>query len=392
MLPLIEQGAFWARTGYAHWRILGKLMPGEKPLTMLAEQLARAFPKKDMPQWFEALNSEANALSFALRPEKQDDTAFLLIIDQFEELLTLSEASERHQLDTLLAFALQDPECPFFLISTVRIDYLDRFELLPQLSELYNTLCGRYLLKTISTAGLREVIERPAALAGLDVTEIKTAMLNDARGEIGALPLVENALHYLWEHRKGNRLSGEVYHARGGLAGLLEQQADALLNSMDVKSRRGALELLLRLTRINDEGAHTRQRVALDEARDIAGLGDSTRGQAVIDGMAGRRSPNRPGLAAVGGLRLIIVSQEDNDEGGYLDLIHETLIRTREKDEKTGTLLGYWQTLYGYIEANRDRDIHRQQLRRQTKAWQQSRGWGAGGDSRDGVISGFIAI
>jgi len=376
MLPLIEQGAFWARTGYSHWRILGNMMPGEKPLTMLAEQLARAFPKKDMSQWFEALNAEANALSFALRPEKKQDTVFLLIIDQFEELFTFAETNERNRLDGLLTFALQDPECPFFLISTVRIDYLDRFELMPRLSELYNTLCGRYLLKTISAAGLREVIEQPAALAGLDVTEITTAMLSDAQGEIGALPLVENALHYLWQQRKDNRLSGDLYSAKGGLAGLLEQQADALLDGMDDKSRKGALELLLRLTRINEEGRNTRQRVVLDEARDIAGLGDPVRGRAVIDRLAGRRSPHQPGLAAVGGLRLIVVGQEDHDGGGYVDLIHETLIRARARDEKTGKLSGYWQTLYDYIDANRDRDIHRQQLELQTEEWQQSRGLG----------------
>ena len=376
MLPLIEQGAFWARTGYSQWRIIGHMMPGVKPLTMLAEQLTRVFPQKDMPQWCEALNKDANALSFALRPEKKDDTAFLLVIDQFEELLTLADTSERKQLDSVLSVALQDPECPFFLVSTVRIDFLDRFELLPRLSELYNQLCGRYLLKTISATGLREAIEQPAALAGLDVTEVTTAMLSDARDEIGALPLVENALHYLWEQRKGNRLSGELYRTQGELAGLLEKQADALLNSMETKSRKGALELLLRLTRINEAGSHTRQRVALDEARDIAGLGDIAHGQAVIDHLAGRRSPQQPGSSAYGGLRLIVVGQEDNHGGGYVDLIHETLVRACGKDEKTGKPIGYWQTLYAYIDANRDRDIHRQQLEFQTEKWRQSRGPG----------------
>jgi hypothetical protein len=37
MLPMIEQGALWARTGVEHWSILGPMMPGKDPLTRLAE-------------------------------------------------------------------------------------------------------------------------------------------------------------------------------------------------------------------------------------------------------------------------------------------------------------------------------------------------------------------
>ena len=45
--------------------------------------------------------------------------------------------------------------------------------------------------------------------------------MDDARDEPGALPLVENALHWLWEKRKGNRLSGQLFTDNGRLAGFL---------------------------------------------------------------------------------------------------------------------------------------------------------------------------
>ncbi len=46
LLPLVDQGWLWPRTGYAHWRRIGPMMPGAHPVEMLAEYLARAFDAK----------------------------------------------------------------------------------------------------------------------------------------------------------------------------------------------------------------------------------------------------------------------------------------------------------------------------------------------------------
>ena len=179
------------------------------------------------------LKADPKAFASRLRDFKKDDTAYLLVVDQFEELFTFSDKEESLLFDQQLAAALKDKDCQLFLISTVRIDFLEGFEKLPCLSELYNNHCKRYLLKTISNEGLREVIEQPARLANLDVAEVTTAILQDAQNEVGALPLVENALHVLWEQRQGSRLSSQLYIQKGGIAGLLEEQADALLARLE---------------------------------------------------------------------------------------------------------------------------------------------------------------
>jgi hypothetical protein len=277
--------------------------------------------------------------------------------------------------------ALQDKDCPLFVISTVRIDFLEHFEQLPCLKELYRRrVCERYLLPTVSKWGLQEVIEQPARLAGLDVSAVTTAILNDAKGEPGALPLVENALWVLWEQRQGNRLSGELYLAKGGIAGLLEEQADALLARLDKdlpKGKADALELLLALTRINDEGRHTRRRLPLGEARLAAGgkQADPKRGQQVIDYLTGRLTPDGGNRKVNGSLRLL-VTVGDNEHDQSIDLIHETLIRAKGRDEATGKLVGYWKTLYDYIDKNRERGFYRDQLARQAKEWQGKKGLG----------------
>ncbi|MEA3411331.1 MAG: SUMF1/EgtB/PvdO family nonheme iron enzyme, partial [Pseudomonadota bacterium] len=362
----------------------------------LAEALERAFvsdpERRDTLARQGRLENDERALAYLVNDRKDGRTAFVLVVDQFEELFTFSGREQKLQFDRQLAGALNDAECPLFLISTVRIDYLDGFERLPGLSELYNTRCKRYLLKTISREGLREAIEGPAALAGLDVSEVTTAMLRDASGEIGALPLVENALQYLWGHRDDNRLSGALYEDKGGIAGLLESQADALLERLgrEIPGGRGdALELLLALTRISDQGNHTRRRLSVHEARLAAGgkRRDEKRGQALIDYLSGKPIPGaRPGPHAEGGVRLISVStdgeanaadeSEPVPDGGrrHVDLIHETLIRMRGKDEATGKRIGYWRTLYDYIEKNRDRGFYRDQMTRKAREWQKSRG------------------
>ena len=146
-------------------------------------------------------SDDERALAEWLRGRKPDDTAFLLAIDQFEELFTFADPAERGRFDRLLAAALEDADCPLFVISTVRADFLDRFEELPRLVAVRNRAGKPWTLPPISADGLREVIAGPARLAGLDVSEVQEAMVAEAQDEPGALPLVENALQWLWEQR-----------------------------------------------------------------------------------------------------------------------------------------------------------------------------------------------
>ena len=238
------------------------------------------------------------------------------------------------------------PDCPLFVISTVRADFLDRFEDLPRLVAARNRLARPWTLAPIGAEGVREVIEGPARLAGLDVSEIKEAMVAEARDEPGALPLVENALHWLWEKRTGHRLVGQLFTDQGGLAGILSGSADALLTGLDKHQRERALELLFRLVQVDPEARrHTRRRILLAEAVDVAGGGE--RGRGLVDCLAGQR---RPGAGMEGPLRLITVTEEagknkQSGDGRWVNLIHETLIRSKGVDAAAKPQ-PYWPTLW----------------------------------------------
>ena len=248
LLPLVEQGWLWPRTGFAAWQQIGPMMPGERPVDMLAEHLARSFGG-EMNDVRQKLRSDERALADWLRSRKpNEETAFILAIDQFEELLNFSDPDERRAFDHLLATALADAGCPLFAISTVRADFLDRFEQLPRLVAVRNRFGHPWTLPAISADALREIIEGPARLAKLDVSEVREAIVAEARDEPGALPLVQNALYWLWQQRVDGRLSGQLLTDQGGLAGILSAGADDLIDTLG-EERKLAMELLFALVR-----------------------------------------------------------------------------------------------------------------------------------------------
>lgn len=85
MLPMIEQGALWASTGFEHWHILGPMMPGKNPLAKLAETLDHGLSDKntnrDSLGRLKRLEEDPRALAFAIKDFKDTfkPTAFLLL-------------------------------------------------------------------------------------------------------------------------------------------------------------------------------------------------------------------------------------------------------------------------------------------------------------------------
>jgi len=432
MLPMIESGALWPRTGIDHWIILGPMMPGVDPVRNLAVALVQGFADAqvakltidDVQERFsrypegepEDRKGLANVLIENLPRPSQDERdsryAFLLVIDQFEELFTFADDGKRALFDKLIATALKDPACPLFVISTVRADFLESFVKLPSLGEIYNKKCKRFFIPNISVSGLKEIIEGPAELAGISVGAVSSMILADAKEEMGgALPLVENALEGLWKalqddtqgRGKALALSVEHYVNEGRLVGMLSKMANELLNDIEndqklgKAGREGALALLLALTQVNENGRHTRKRISRRDAVLAAGKGNKALGERILLRLSGAPSAEQGGLRPYRAPRLVVCEVEMDAERnpkkdwegnviGHVDLIHETLIRPRSKDKSSAKGIGYWPELYAHIEANisasyerQEREIqYRRKLRKveeQARQWDASRGW-----------------
>jgi hypothetical protein len=387
LLPLAEQGALSARTGLDDWAVTAPMLPGNDPLVSLAEVLAPALKEKSLDLLEKLRNGPPETLRLWLRDALgQRPIGVLLVIDQFEELFTLSSASARARLDLLLTEALTAPASPLHLVSTCRSDYQHRIaEDLPRLAGLLNTLTSPFTLTPMGRAGLGQAIMAPARLGRLTVQpELLQALLDDAEDDpAAALPLLQHAMETLWLRRpRGTPAAPGVltlaeYDALGRLGGLLASEADRLLAGLgDARSpmQRGALELLSALAHFHPEGRHTRQSLTWLQACRQAGQGfqdtDLARGQQLLGALSGQR---REAADTAARLRLITVSGSATDAQGAdtrrVDLIHEALLRSRPPCPSGGTPQPYWPRLVEYLAAHKDRDLLRQNLRQEAQAW-----------------------
>ena len=121
----------------------------------------------------------------------------MLVVDQFEELFTLSDKTFRSPyIETLLYLAKHDSPAEFRLMLTMRRDY---YNLCHEYSELYTWLedreCGaKFSVRHMSDAQLRNCIEKPLELGGVGDTGVfVNRVLADVGDQPGELALLEVA-------------------------------------------------------------------------------------------------------------------------------------------------------------------------------------------------------
>ncbi|HEY3478082.1 MAG TPA: ATP-binding protein, partial [Streptomyces sp.] len=154
-----------------------------------------------------------------------DERPALIVIDQLEELLTLSGPEERDAFLTAVREALRhDPG--LWMAATLRSDFLTGF-LESGFAELVRepTLVGM-----LARDALYEVIEKPAEQAGLTFAPGVAGRMVDDCGGGDAQPLLAYTLQelYLRAGGAGGTVTEETYRALGGVAGALSERADQI--------------------------------------------------------------------------------------------------------------------------------------------------------------------
>jgi transcriptional regulator with XRE-family HTH domain len=268
LLPHLQAGGL---SGSEAWVYFDPIVLGAHPLESLALALAAHLPDRSLHTLGQDLESDsARGLHLlAAAVVEQREANVVLFVDQFEEVFsqTTPEEERRHFLD-LLVTAVTEPQGPVIVILTLRADFSDRPMLYPEFSRLLETHFKTILPMEIEE--LRAIIEQPAALPDVHLTFEGTLvgdLLFEARGQVGALPLLEFTLTQLFERRRGQALTLEAYHAMGGIKGALAQHAEETYASLPSEEhRRLARALFLRLI---DPGATmqdtTRRRIAQSE-------------------------------------------------------------------------------------------------------------------------------
>jgi WD40 repeat protein len=264
----------------------------------------------------------------------------LLIVDQFEELLTpggsdVQTAAQRGAIDALTA-AIGSPGLSVVLV--LRDDFYPR--LASQAPELLQALIAGLINvpATLNTEDLRAIITRPAASVGLEseaglperiITDVLAAESGTEparQAPITVLPLLELTLQQLWQRRHHGRLTHEAYQRIGGIAGALTTWCDTAIEQLPAEQQPIAQRILTALVRPADELHHipaVRQQMPLVALRRLASgaHGPSDQG---VDEVLGALTEHR------------IVTTHASRTGGQPDdalgapvaeLVHEALIR-----------------------------------------------------------------
>ncbi|WP_028569548.1 WD40 repeat domain-containing protein [Salinispora tropica] len=185
----------------------------------------------------------------------------LLIVDQLEELVTLSGSAERKLFVDQIAAALA-ADRRLWVLATLRVEFLADL-LAGEHAELF---AGPVAVGAMRPADLVEAVEQPARLAGVSFEAGLVAEIVEDTGTPDALPLLAYLLQEIYlAVGAGRVVTRQMYQASGGVAGALARQADTVLAELRGQhDPETVLSTLLRL--VSMEGAEpTRRRVPLAE-------------------------------------------------------------------------------------------------------------------------------
>ncbi|MFM7427140.1 MAG: ATP-binding protein [Elainella sp.] len=199
---------------------------------------------------------------------------FLLIIDQFEEVFTLSQGTqaerERQEFFDCLIGALDLAKDWLKVVIVLRADFTGK-------CALYEGLAQQIVQHQVAVAPLKyeqikATIVRPAQKVGL-VCEpnLIYTMMTDVIGAPGELPLLQYTLLELWHRRRVGseggiaRLTLDAYQALGGVRGTLQKRATEVYQSLSPEEQGVAKRIFLALTQLGEGTEDTRRRVAKSE-------------------------------------------------------------------------------------------------------------------------------
>ncbi len=270
VLPRIERDP-------RRWLVIPPWRPGDAPGRELARALAGAFGAKG-PGWRAVADTlEGNPwipLLDDLREAKGErDAAVLLVIDQLEELFAPGAGNEAAHAAARfrgeLRAALEAPGTPLFVLATLRSDFLGSFQAAP---ELLGLPFEDVPLGPMPPERLPRVIAGPAARVALELEEGLVERLVRDTGSGDALPLLAFTLRQLWERRRGDRLTIELYERElGKIDGAVAAIADGIVGSdFDKAEEQGLRSAFLHMVRLDDEGRLARRRALWEELPDRA--------------------------------------------------------------------------------------------------------------------------
>ncbi len=288
---------------------------------------------------------------------REGKSQLLLWLDRLEGAFATGVTDEDREAFFQRLWALAgDPLSQVTVVATVRADFLDRLgEIRIDAAEVTLEEIARrpehgLPLFRLKSAGLREILEKPAARAGIELDPgLASVLLRDVGDKPGAQPLLEYILSALWEKRRrcGARLAWtlthDAYEALGGVGEALNRRAEEVLSRMDAVRQRAAQRLLVQLVEVDAGSGRDRRR--------------SVRRGALVKGPDDEAAVQEEVLSALSAAGLVVVDEVAEREGQWgregdaVELAHDELLRS-------------WRGLRAWLDVARRKNLTIQQLER----------------------------
>ncbi len=335
------------------WQVAPIVRPGTAPLASLAAALA--------PPGRSVTGATADSIAALVnaRLKASPDAKLLIVIDQFEEMITLvRRAGERERTIALLARVLSAHPDSLRVVITLRSDFEPNFDR-AGLGERWQQ--GRFVVPLMSRGGLRDVIEKPATARVLyfDPSTLVDALLDEVVATPGALPLLSFALsemyiRYVQRQSADRAITREDFDAVGGVVGALRSRAEAEHDRLDEASRGTLRRLMLRL--VTAEGTGIARRRASDADLEFASSTEQQRASEVVQRMVDAR---------------LLTQGKDADGERFVEPAHDALVRG-------------WGRLAEWVRLENDANFPLSQQQRLNRA---AREWlGAEGKDKHGLL------
>lgn len=340
--PRLQDGAI---LGSQDWPV-EFMRPGNQPLRALAVPLVlwsqpglgltdRMAEAQKLAQHLEAGTLD---LGFVLSQVFRRAPGYLLVVDQFEETLTLCEDEPlRHAfVDALLTLADQ-PSMTVLL--AVRADYAGHLLADSRLGPRADQ--GWVNVLSMTQEERKLAVEQPALMAGASFEEglVDRIMdaVKDASGDLSALQV---ALESLWKRQTAaGVLTHEAYDDFGGVSGAIAQLADDTLARLGIEQKETLQEVFSRLVqpkKRDDDIEMLRVRAERDELP----------------------AETWPLVEQLARARLLVTDRDRATGKDTVEVMHEALIRG-------------WPPLKDWVRTDFEFLIWRDSFLNQIKAWQQ---------------------
>ncbi len=140
--------------------------------------------------------------------QRTGQARLLLVVDQFEEIFTLGQATAAAFQGRLLEL-IAARAC--YVVLTVRADFYPDLMISPLWGSIQHHRCE---VLPLDAGGLRQAIIQPAQAVGVAVEPaLVERLVADAAGEPGILPIVQETLRLLWDRLDQRSLTLGAYAA-----------------------------------------------------------------------------------------------------------------------------------------------------------------------------------